>query len=106
MPIKLLIAYNVKLGREEEYYRFVMGEFLPTAQSIGLEIFEAWHTVWGDYPERLIAMAADSQTELNEILNSERWREMETKLGTYVNDYQRLAVPFQSGFQFFKPREG
>jgi hypothetical protein len=106
MPVKLLIAYNVKTGREEEYYRFVMGEFLPTAQSIGLEIVEAWRTVWGDYPERLIAMAADSQAELNEILDGERWQEMETKLGSYVSDYQRRAVPFRSGFQFFKTQEG
>jgi hypothetical protein len=105
MPVKLLIAYDVKSGREEEYYRFVIGEFLPTAQSIGLQTIEAWRTVWGDYPQRLLEMVADNQTELNEILNDERWREMETKLESYVNDYQRLAVPYRSGFQFFKPAE-
>ncbi len=105
MPIKLLITYDVKSGREEAYYRFIMGEFLPTAQSIGLHMVEAWRTAWGEYPQQLIEMAADNQKNLNEILDSERWREMETKLKQYVDDYQRLAVPFRSGFQFFKPRE-
>ena len=48
MPIKLLLVYNVKSTREEAYYRFMMGEFLPTAQNIGLQIVEAWRTLWGD----------------------------------------------------------
>jgi len=106
MPIKLLITYDVDAGREEEYYRFIMGEFLPGAQSIGLHIIEAWRTAWGDYPQRLIELVADSQQSLNEILDSERWREMETKLEQHVDNYQRLAVPFRSGFQFFKPPKG
>jgi hypothetical protein len=105
MPVKLLISYDVKSGREEEYYRFIMGEFLPTAQSIGLKLVEAWHTIWGDYPQRLIEMAVDGQRELKEILASERWREIETKLKNYVNDYQRVAVADRSGFQLFKPPE-
>jgi len=103
MPIKLLITYDIDAGREEEYYRFIMGEFLPAAQSIGLHMVEAWRTAWGDYPQRLIELVADSQQSLNEILDSERWREMETKLEQYVDNYQRLAVPFRGGFQFFKP---
>jgi len=105
MPIKLLITYDVKSGREEEYYRFMMGEFLPAVQGVGLHMVEAWRTVWGDYPQRLIEMVADSQQSLNEILDDERWREMETKLKQYVNDYQHMAVSFRSGFQFFKPPE-
>ena len=103
MPIKLLITYDIDAGREEEYYRFIMGEFLPAAQSIGLHMVEAWRTAWGDYPQRLIELVTDSQQSLNEILDSERWREMETKLEQYVDNYQCLAVPFRGGFQFFKP---
>jgi hypothetical protein len=105
MPIKLLITYDVKSGREEEYYRFIMGEFLPAAQSVGLHMVEAWRTAWGDYPERLIEMVADNQQSLNEILDDERWREMETKLKQYVDNYQHMAVSLRSGFQFFIPPE-
>jgi hypothetical protein len=102
MPIKLLIAYNVKPTQEEAYYRFMMGEFLPTAQSIGLQMVEAWRTAWGDYPQRLIELVADSPGTLKQILDSERWGEMEAKLDNYVDDYQRQVVPYRSGFQFFK----
>jgi hypothetical protein len=103
MPIKLLIAYDIKPTREEDYYRFMMGEFLPTAQSIGLQMVEAWSTAWGDYPQRLVEMVADSPGTLKQILDSERWGEIEAKLESYVDDYQRQVVPYRSGFQFFKP---
>ena len=103
MPIKLLIAYNVKPAREEAYYRFMMGEFLPTAQSIGLQMVEAWRTVWGNYPQQLIELAADSHKTLEQILDSKRWHEMEAKLAHYVDDYQRQIVPYRNGFQFLKP---
>jgi hypothetical protein len=103
MPIKLLMVYNLKPSREEAYYRFMMGEFLPTAQSIGLQIVEAWRTLWGDYPQRLIELTADNHESMQQILDNERWREMETELKQYVNDYQRQVVPYRSGFQFLKP---
>ncbi|GAB4526881.1 MAG: hypothetical protein Kow0063_01570 [Anaerolineae bacterium] len=104
MPVKLLITYNIKPTREEAYYRFMTGEFLPAAQSIGLQTIEAWRTVWGDYPQRLIEMVAESPQVLQEILDSERWRDMETRLERYVDDYQRRMVPYRNGFQFLKPR--
>jgi hypothetical protein len=103
MPVKLLIIYNVKPSREEAYYRFIMGEFMPTAQSIGLHMGEIWRTAWGDYPQRLIELIAESPGTLQDILDSERWREMETKLERYVDDYQRRTVPYRNGFQFLKP---
>lgn len=103
MLVKLLIAYNVKPAREEEYLRFMMGEFLPAAQNMGLIMVDGWRTAWGDYPERLIGLVAESHKSLQEILSSERWREIEAELAQYVTDYQRQAVPHRSGFQFLKP---
>ena len=103
MPVKLLIAYNVKPAQEEAYFHYMMGEFLPAAQSIGLIMAEGWRTAWGDYPQRLIALVAESNENLEQILKSERWHEMEAALGEYVKDYQRQVVPYRSGFQFLKP---
>ncbi len=103
MPAKLLIAYNVKPSHEEAYYRFMMGEFLPTAQSMGLEMIEGWHTAWGDYPQRLIGLVAEDEETIEEILASERWREIEDGLTRYVTDYHRQVVPYRNGFQFIKP---
>jgi hypothetical protein len=103
MPVKLLIAYSLKPGREETYYRFMMAEFLPALQDMGLTMAEAWQTAWGSYPQRLIGLLAEEQTTVEETLASQRWREIEDKLLRYVTGYQRKLVPARSGFQFFEP---
>jgi hypothetical protein len=103
MRVKLLIAYSLKPGREETYYRFMMAEFLPAVQGIGLTMAEAWQTAWGDYPQRLIGLLAADEAAIKEILASQRWREIEDKLVRYVTDYQQQVVPARSGFQFFEP---
>jgi hypothetical protein len=104
MPVvKLLIMYNVKAAREEAYYRFMAGEFLPTIQNIGLIMVEAWRTAWGDYPERLIGLVAEDHQTLEQILEGTKWREIEADLERYVDDYQRKVVPYRGVFQFLKP---
>jgi hypothetical protein len=105
MPaVKVLIAYNVKPAREEAYYRFIAGEFLPMLQSIGLVMVEAWHTAWGNYPQRLVALVAEDHKTLEEVLDSSAWRQIEAKLISYVEDYQCQIVGYRSGFQFLKPQ--
>ncbi len=103
MPIKMLIAYSLKPGREETYYRFMMAEFLPALQDMGLTMAEAWQTAWGNYPQRLLGLLGEDRATIEETLAGQRWRDMEGKLVRYVTDYQRRLVPARSGFQFFKP---
>ncbi len=103
MSVKLLIAYSLKPGREEIYYRFMMAEFLPALQDMKLTMAEAWQTAWGNYPQRLIELSADDQTAVEEVLASQHWREIEDKLMRYVTDYRRQLVPARRGFQFFGP---
>ncbi len=103
MAVKLLITYNLKPGREEIYYRFLLNEFLPAAQSMGLTVAEGWHTAWGNYPQRLLGLLAEDRPTIEDILASERWREIEDKLARYVTDYRRQVVPYRAGFQFLKP---
>jgi hypothetical protein len=103
MSVKLLIAYSLKPGREETYYRFMMAEFLPSLQEMKLTMAEAWQTAWGDYPQRLIGLVAKDRATVEETLADQRWREIEDKLMRFVIDYQRRLVPARGGFQFFEP---
>lgn len=104
MQVKLLITYNIRPHREDEYYRFMMGEFIPTAQSVGLMMTDGWQTAYGDYPDRLFAFVVEDEEKVFEILRSERWRKIETKLLKLVTDYEARVVPKRAGFQFFQPR--
>lgn len=104
MQIKLLLAYDVHEHRREEYYQFIIGEFLPQAQKLGLILDDVYQTAYGDYPSRLLSFVIQDEETMNTALSSEVWDSIETKLGEYVIDYEKRTVRKKRDFQFFIPR--
>ncbi|HLF25224.1 MAG TPA: hypothetical protein VJG32_02715 [Anaerolineae bacterium] len=98
--VKLLISYDILDDNQQTYYQYVVGEFLPQAQAIGLALIDAWHTAYGDYPARLLSFVARDRATLDAILQRDEWRQLEEKLHTFVVDYQRKIVPYRDRFQF------
>jgi len=105
MEIKLLLAYNIKPNREAEYYRYVLGEFLPALQNMDLMMVEGWHTAYGDYPMRLIVFRAESEDQLRHIMQSEEWQTGKERLLKLVRDYEERVVLAKKMFQFFTPSQ-
>ena len=99
MLVKLLITYNGRDDVNEEYRQFVLGEFLPAVQRMGLAVTEVWLTAYGDYPERQTELVSQDEDTMWRILNSEEWSELETRLREYVSDFGRKVIPYQPGFQ-------
>ena len=98
--MKLLISYNVDLENSREYYEFVLGQYIPTIQSLGLEVSEAWHTAYGDYPNRLIGFVAKDRETMMEMLHGETWEELNDQLEGYVTELSYKVIPYELGFQF------
>ncbi len=99
-PVKLILTYDIPRGLHESYFSFVTGEFVPQANTVGLELAEVWETVYGEYPQRLIVFVAQDARTANAALNSNRFKRMERKLQRYVKNYSRRLVRFQPHFQF------
>ena len=97
--VKMLISYDVVPELQQAYYEFVLGEMIPSAQSMGLVLNEAWHTAYGHYPIRLDGFVAKDRATLDRILASAEWRQLEEKLKRYVTDCARKVVPYREGFQ-------
>jgi len=98
--VKLLLAYNIRPGHENAYRRFVVEEFLPKAQELGLTPTDAWHTAYGGYPARLIGFVADDLMSIQRAIKSEEWQAMMKRLEGYTGDISRRVVPFKGGFQW------
>jgi hypothetical protein len=99
LEYKIHIAFNIRRTQVEEYYRFVLGEYLPTLQSMGLRLLFVWQIEYGDYPERLLEFACADAETLNSILNSARWHRLEERLQSYTTDYARKLFYFADRFQ-------
>ena len=98
--VKMLISYNVVPELQQAYYEFVLGELIPSAQSMGLVLSEAWHTAYGDYPIRLNGFVARDKSTLDRILAGSDWRQLEDKLKRFVTAYHKKVVVYRDGFQF------
>lgn len=98
--VKLLLSYNILPGHENAYRRFVVEEFLPKAQELGLAPTDAWHTAYGNYPHRLIGFVADDLATARAAMRSDTWQALMERLGSYTGKLYSRLVPFRGGFQW------
>ncbi|MBC8507432.1 MAG: hypothetical protein ISR58_13550 [Anaerolineales bacterium] len=99
MPVKLLMSWNILPGREQEYFEFVVREFIPDIQQLGLETTEAWVTVYGDHPQILAAARTNNPDDLRQIILSQEWDALTTRLLDFVKDLEFRTVRDRPGFQ-------
>jgi hypothetical protein len=98
--VKLLLTYDPLPERREAYFNYVLGEFMPALEHLGLKMSEVWHTAYGSYPLRLTGFVANDRDRLEKILASEQFRDLEARLQDFVVNYRRRVVPSRGRFQF------
>jgi len=96
---KLLMSWNIRTGREAEYFEFVVKEFAPGLMQLGLQPMEAWYTVYGDSPQILTGSVAEDTQTIQRILSSDEWRELHQKLEEYITDYRHKIIRATGTFQ-------
>ena len=98
---KLILTYDIDGDVQDNYFQFVLGEMVPTLQSMGIAMGGAWHTAYGNYPLRLVEFVAESREALDQVLGSPVWEQMESRLQQYVVNYNRQIVRLrENAFQF------
>ena len=98
--VKLLLSFDPLPGKREAYFQYVLGEFIPTLEHLGLQMCELWHTAYGAYPLRLTGFLAHDRDKLVDILTSDDFKDMELRLQEFVGNYKRRIVPLKKRFQF------
>ncbi|HEY63212.1 MAG TPA: hypothetical protein G4O02_01455 [Caldilineae bacterium] len=97
--MKLLMSWDIKPGREQSYFEFVVREFAPGLMRLGLQPTEQWYTLFGDGPQMLTGAVTEDLETMRRILASDEWKELHAKLMTYVTNYAQKIVPASRGFQ-------
>lgn len=99
MSFKLIMTWDILPGREQEYFEFVVREFIPDVQQLGLEPSDAWVTVYGNQPQILASAEVKSRESLNAILTSMEWDRLLGKLSDFVENLKIKTVYSKPGFQ-------
>ncbi len=98
--VKLLLSYSIRPDNAQAYYEFVLGRYVPVLQSLGLEMSEAWHTAYGDYPNRLVGFVTKDPDTMVAMLDNEIWDNLNEQLLEFVTDFSYKVIPYRIGFQF------
>jgi hypothetical protein len=98
--LKLLMQWDIRMGREQDFSEFVVREFAPRLMQLGIEPSEVLYTMYGEGPQMLTMGVVESQEKLREIMRSNGWKKLHEKLMTYVTNYsQKVVVDNGSDFQ-------
>jgi hypothetical protein len=90
--VKLLMKWDIKMGREQPYFEFIVREFAPGVMRLGIEPTEVWYTIYGEGPQMLTIGDVESREKLLEVLQGSDWKKLHAKLLTYVTNYSQKIV--------------
>ena len=99
MAVKILMTWDILPGREQEYFEFIVRDWIPGLQQLGLEPSDAWFTMYGDQPQIMAAAQVPSLTNLQQALETSKWKEITQRLLEYVENFDYKVVQARSGFQ-------
>ncbi len=99
-PIKLILSWDIVPQHEQEYFEFVIREFLPGIQKLGFALTDAWATTYGDEPQIMVGAVFPTLHEARQLLISEEWIRLNNKILNFVENYRQKIIPARSGFQF------
>ena len=100
MAYKLIMTWDILPEREQEYFEFVVREFIPGVQRFGFEVTDAWATIFGSRPQIMVGATLPSLISVQRTLQSEDWQRLSSKLQDYVQNFNQKVVEAQGGFQF------
>ena len=100
MSVKVLMTWDIAPERDQEYFEFIIGEFIPGVQRLGLQPAEAWATLYGAYPQIQVGLIASDAQQARQILASGDWVVLQERLFGFVKNYSHKVVPARGGFQF------
>ena len=100
MAVKVIMTWDIAPEREQDYFEFVIREFIPGVQRLGLELKDAWATVYGERPQILVGAIVPSASRARQVMRSKEWKNLHNQLKEYVQNYSLKVVAARGGFQF------
>lgn len=100
--VKLIMQWNIQDGKDQEYFEFVVREWVPIVSRLGLRTVGAWFSVYtsDETQPRIMAEAlADNLEIMRSILAHQDWHGIHARLLEYVEDYSQKVVYTTGDFQ-------
>ena len=99
IPVKLLLRWDVQPGAEADYSEFIVNEFIPRMNRLGVSDVQFWYTSYGECEKIQVELLTDHQEKMHNILGSEEWSNLHERLSDLVTNYSQKTIRASGGFQ-------
>lgn len=99
MQTKLIMSWNVRKETESEYFEFLVHEFIPGLNRLGIEDIQVWYTAYGKAAQKLASGISPDVARMQQVLRSEEWQGLVSRLHDFVDGYSQKVIPATRGFQ-------
>lgn len=99
MAAKLLMRWDVRPETESEYFEFLVHEFIPGLNKLGISDIQVWYTQYGDCEQKLASGIANSMDKMQSALTSPGWEQLNDKLQQFVENFSQKVISATGGFQ-------
>jgi len=82
------------IGDKKEYGRFVINEFYPLLEELGISVAREWEVLIGDGPSILCEGRVKDINNLISNLQSKKFQEAKQKLKEFVENYESRILTF------------
>jgi hypothetical protein len=102
MSVTLIMTWDIKEEMEQEYFEFVVREWVPATNRLGLQPVAAWLTAWridDSVPLIRAEAIAEDEATIRSILESAEWHSIQGQLLEYVDNYRHKVVETTGDFK-------
>ena len=94
MAKKVLVTWDIRSKRERELVFIRLRELATKLHTLGLELEDAWYTVYGDSPQILLGIVAHNRKneKLQSALTSPEWEQLWSDLKQHIKGFQQRIV--------------
>lgn len=102
MNVSLIMTWNLKPDIEQEYFEFVVRDWVPATTRLGLQTVAAWYTSYRSdptVPMIRVEGITESLDEMRRVLQHPEWHALQSRLDEFVEDYSQKVLYTNGEFQ-------
>lgn len=98
-PVKLIMSWDISPEHEQDYFEFIIRDYIPGIQRLGCELSDAWATVYGAKPQIMVGVVIANARKARQLLLSEEWLSLNNRLQDFIQNFTLKMVYARNSFQ-------
>ena len=94
MPVKFNQYWTIINEKRKEYGKFIIKEYIPGINSLGIHVVAGWSVLVGSYSEMIVESMSNDLEHIEKALMNPEFKELRENLLQYVKAYKtKVLIP-------------